>query len=310
MAHEDLITGLDILHAVLLDAGEAASTTGDYSRDAKRFIRETYWSLLATERWPWALSPTKGIITTLPKQDVTVTAISSATPAIVTLSATITDTQIGMKFYMDGNQSVYRIAAHTAGTASLTLDAKYVETETAGSAVLYQDEYELPSTILKPWDPFWPRGWQYNPIELWDKPRFEGKYGNGSWAYGFGIIEAACEVNPSAYSAGANGVTRRIRLAPWSEDALNIEFDYAQFHDLDFSGSGAADTPKVPREYRSAIAYGATFRLLERKDETRAATFGQLYGGAVAEMRQLYIPQQKGALYCQPKHSAALGLNY
>ena len=307
MSSEQLISGQDILQSVLLDAAESSSVTGDYATDTKRYVRETYWSLLGTERWPWALSPTKGIITTLPKQDVTVLSISSATPAIVTLSAVIANTQVGMKFYLDGNQAVYRIAAHTAGTATLTLDAKYVETETSGSAVLYQDEYELPSTILKPWDPLWPRGWQYNPIELWDKPRFEGKYGNGSWAYGFGIIEAACEVNPSAYSVGALGVTRRIRLAPWSEDALNIEFDYAQFHDLDFTGTGSGDTPRVPREYRSAIHYGATFRLLERKDETRASTFAQLYAGALGEMRQLYLPQQKGALHYQPKHSAALG---
>jgi hypothetical protein len=307
MASEQLITGLDILQAVLLDASESSSIVGDYGTDSKRYVRETYWSLLGTERWPWALSPTKGIITTLPKQDVVVLSISAATPAIVTLSAVIASTQIGMKFYMDGNQSVYRVSAHTAGTDTLTLDAKYVETETAGSAVIFQDEYELPSTILKPWDPFWPRGWQYSPIQLWDKPRFEGQYGNGSWAYGFGIIEAACEINPSDYSAGASGVTRRIRLAPWSEDALNIEFDYATFHDLDFSGSGSADTPRVPREYRSAIAYGATFRLLERKDDSRANTFAQLYAGALAEMRQLYLPQQKGSLYSRPRHSAALG---
>ena len=57
MAQQDLITGLDIALASLTDCGETASLTGDYGIDVQRFIRETYWSLLGTERWPWALSP-------------------------------------------------------------------------------------------------------------------------------------------------------------------------------------------------------------------------------------------------------------
>lgn len=307
MASEDLITGKDILQAVLLDCGESNSVTGNYATDAKRFVRETYWSILGHERWPWALSPTPGIMTTLPKQDITVLSISAATPAIVTLSATIATSQAGMKFYLEGEQSIYRVAAHTAGTDTLTLDAKYVETDTAGAAVLYQDEYAYPSTILKAWDPFTPRGWQYEPIKLWDKPRFEAKFPRGSWGFGFGLIEAACEINPSSYSVGALGVTRRIRLAPWSEDAINIEFDYAGFHDLDFSGSGDVDTPRVPREYRSVIGYGATFRLLDNKNDTRSGTFAQLYSGGLAEMGQLYLPQQQGALHVRSQHSVALG---
>src|SRR3990167_122276 len=203
MASEDLITGKDVLQAVLLDGGESSSVTGDYATDCKRFVRETYWSILGHERWPWALSPTPWIITTLAKQDVTVVSISSATPAIVTLSATIATSQAGMKFCLNGEQSVYRIAAHTAATDTLTLDAKYVETVTSGSAVLYQDEYAYPSTILKAWDPFTPRGWQWEPIKLWEKPRFEARYPKGSWGYGYGIIDAACEINPSAYSVSA-----------------------------------------------------------------------------------------------------------
>jgi len=85
VSHEDLITGLDILHAVQLDCGEAASATGRYGTDAKRYVRKAYWRLLTWERWPWALSPTPGIITTAAKQDVTVSSISSATPGVVTL---------------------------------------------------------------------------------------------------------------------------------------------------------------------------------------------------------------------------------
>jgi hypothetical protein len=310
MSSENLITGRDILSACLLDCGEDGSVTGKYATDTKRFIREVYWAALARARWPFALSPTPGIITTVPKQDVTVLAISSATPAIVTLSAIITASQTGVKFYLASNQSVYRIAAHTGGTASLTLDAKYVETETAGPAVLYQDEYALPGTCLKVWDPLWPRGWQYDPIKLWDKPTFELRYGRGSWGLGFGRLEAACEVNPSAYSASDLGVVRRIRLAPWTEDAVNLEFDYAVFHDLDFTGSGDGDTPRIPREHRGVILYGANARLMNLKEDIKqAGAFAGLYENVLGSMLEQYVPQQQGALHVQMKHSAALGCN-
>ena len=309
MGQADLMTGLDIAYACLTDGGETASLTGDYGVDVQRFIREVYWALLATERWPWALSPTPGIITTKAKQDMVVASISAADPAIVTLSATLAASQAGRKFYLDANQSVYRIAAHTAGTALLTLDAPYVETETAGPGVIFQDEYNLPSTMLKVWDPLNIRGQLGGPpIQLMEKPLFEARYGRGTWGVGFGPIEAACEIQPDAYSASANGVIRRLRLAPWSENALNLEFDYSVFHNLDFSGSGDSDTPRIPREYRNALLYGANFRLWGAKDDLKQASiFGTLYDGTVQQMRTLYLPQQHSRAHVQLKHSAALG---
>ena len=308
MSHEDLITGLDILHAVQLDCGEAASATGRYGTDAKRYVRKAYWRLLTWERWPWALSPTPGIITTAAKQDVTVSSISSATPGVVTLSATIATSQAGKKFYLDGNQSVYRIAAHTAGTALLTLDAKYVETETAGAGVIFQDEYQMGANVLKIWDPLTARGTRYGEIKLMDKPRFEQLYGRGSWGIGFGPLEACCEVAPDAYEVANTSVMRKLRFAPWSEEALNLEFDYTTFHNLDFSGSGDADTPRIPRDHRSVLVDLAAFELFIGKDDTKADQAMAKAAMQVAEMRQQYIPSQDGRVYVQAHHSAALGL--
>ncbi len=304
MAHYDLITGLDILHAALLDAGEAASITGKYGDDAKRAVRNAYWSVLSHARWPWAMSPTPNVITTYAAQDVTVSSISTAT---VTLSATIATTMAGRKFYLDANQSVYRISAHTAGTATLTLDATYVESTTTGSGEIFQDEYAIPATCLRIWDPLWPRGWQWDPITLLDKPMFEQRYGRGAWGFGSGIIEHACEIHPQAYSAGAKGVTRQIRFAPWSEDALNIEHDYTMFHDLDFGGSGETDTPKVPREHRAVIAHFTTSALLLGKDDTKSEVYAQLGAGKLAEMKDQYIPALGGRVYVRSHNSAALG---
>jgi len=309
MAHEDLITGLDILHAVLLDAGQSSSASDGYFSEAKRYVRKGYWNLLTRARWPWALSPTPGVITTEAKQDVTVNSISAATPAVVTLSASIATSQANKKFYVENDQSIYRIAAHTAGTDTLTLDAKYVDTTTAGSAVIFQDEYDLPSTMLKVWDPLSVRGWRYDTIKLWEKERFEQVYGRGTLNIGFGPIEAACEVAPSAYSAGALGLTRRVRFAPWSEEALNIEFDYTLFHNLDFDGNNDdGDTPHVPREWRHVIVDLAVFEMFVLKDDSKADQAIIKANQQIELMKDQYLPQQFGPVYVRPKHSAALGL--
>ncbi len=304
MAQADLITGLDIAQAALLDAGESSSISGNYGDDAKRAVRNAYWSVLAHARWPWAMSPTPNVITTYAAQTVTVSSISTTT---VTLSASIATTMAGRKFYLDANQSVYRISAHTAGTAILTLDATYVESTTTGSGVIFQDEYAIPATCLRIWDPLWPRGWQWDPITFLDKPMFEQRYGRGAWGFGSGIVEHACEIHPDAYSAGAKGVTRKIRFAPWSEDALSIEHDYTMFHDLDFGGSGETDTPKIPREHRAVLVHFAASALLLGKDDTKSTTYAQLGAGKLAEMKDQYIPSLGGRVYVQAKHSAALG---
>jgi hypothetical protein len=306
MASSDLITGLDILHAVQSDCSEAESASGNYGSDVKRYVRQAYWRLLGWARWPWALSPSLGLITTEAKEDVSVTSISSASPAVVTLSATIATSQAGKKFYVEGNQSVYRISLHTAGTNELTLDAKYVETETAGSAVIFQDEYNLTSTMLKIWDPLYVRGTRYDEIRLIDKKLFEQRYGRGSWSLGFGVIESACEVAPAPAPSGGD-ILRVLRFAPWSEEALNIEFDYATFHNIDFSGDTATDTPRIPREHRSVLVHLAAYELFVNKDDAKADQAMTKAVQQISDMIELYIPNHGGQLHVQPKHSAALG---
>jgi len=308
MATEDLKTGLDIYKAALLDAGESDSGSGDYASDAARAVRQAYWSVLSHARWPWAMSPNPNVITTRASQRVTFSGVTGAT---VTLSANLTPSAEFCKVYLESTQAVYRILAHTNNTPTLVLDATYVETEETGPAVIFQDEYTLPPDVLRVWDPMWLRGWRNNPIPLLDKTLFEERYGRGSaWAFGAGFIEAACEVHPQGYDANgtSTNMLRQVRFAPWSEDALNIEHDYTVFHDLDFSGAEATDTPKIPREHRVIIANFAASLLLLNKDDTKSKDYATMGGGKLQEMVNQYIPSQSGRVWVRPQHSATLGL--
>lgn len=305
MAHPDLKTGLDILQAALLDAGESSSASGEYADDGKRAVRKAYWAVLAHARWPWAMSPTPNVITTAAAVRASV---QSITGTAMTLTANLSPSVALRKVYLESNQSVYRIAAHTTGTAAITLDATYVESEVSGAAVIFQDEYTLPTNVLRIWDPLWPRGWYDNPIPLIDKPMFEQRYGRGAWGFGSSIIEAACEIHPQAFDPTSDNMIRQIRIAPWSEDAVNLEHDYTKFHDLDFSGTDDVDTPRIPREHRSVIADLAASLLLLGKDDSKAKDYAAMGAGRLQSMMDLYLPSQKSGFYVPARHSVALGL--
>ena len=80
------------------------------------------------------------------------------------------------------------------------------------------------------------------------------------------------------------------------------------FHDLDFSGSGEVDTPKIPREHRAVISHFAASALLLGKDDSKATTYAQLGAGKLAEMKDQYLAMSHGGrVYVRSRHSVALG---
>lgn len=307
MGYADFTTGLDLVKYVLRrgsqDGTDASASTDDFFTDVKGYVRRAYWDVLKHARWPWAMPTQPGVVTTVASLNVSVLSISAATPAVVTLSAAVTPSLAGRKFYMGANQSVHYINAHTAATATLTLDSAYVETETSGPATIYQDEYALPAAALKVWDPLRMRGIWGRDIPLLNQGEFEAKYGTATEVSGPGPIEAACITR---YDASGNIV---VRLAPWMESRQVIEADYTAFHDLDFAGSGAGDTPKVPRDDRVVIGDKALYDLFADKNDDRADQAELKAQRKLDEMSVQYLGVQKSNVFVKQRNSLSLGLN-
>ena len=302
MGAADFQTGRDLLLAVQLDADELATgVSGDLSIQFQGYVRRAYWEILSKDRWPWALSPTPGTLVTVASVIVTVVGVSGNT---VTLNDSVSPSMAGRKIFLDGNQAVYRIVAHVAGTRAMTLDAEYVEDERSGNATIYQDEYLLDQRVMRMWDPMHPRGqWNYQEVAKIDKPAFELRYGK-SYTTGPSPLEAFTEVH---WDFGADGEgTRRIRVAPWSEERYVLEYDYTEFHDLDFSGS-ANDVPRVPREYRQVIVDLAAYKAMLSKDDVRSDAEYLNSHRLYLEMRAAYIDDTRGQFVVRAKHSVGLG---
>lgn len=282
MALEDLQYGQDLFYYAMKHGGQSSSTSDDYADVVKAAIRKNYYEILEMEPWLFSLNPTPGTIATVATQSVT---INSITTDQVTLSASIATSQAGRKIYLNHEQAVYRIASHTAGTAILTLDVEWVEPSTSGAATIFQDEYDLHANALVLWGPMNIRGNSDNEIELIGERQFKARFSNGDWAVN-GPPEYAREI---AYGSSR---TRRIQIAPSQPERCVIEYDYTQFHTLDFTGGGSGDTPLLPLANRWVIAERALWDLLRVKNNDLAAAAWNRAEDHLSVMRTRHLPRE------------------
>jgi hypothetical protein len=279
VALADLTTGQDLAYYALAHGAQSQSTQDDYYTIVKAAIQKNYWEILELEPWLFALSPSPGAFATVASQSVT---ISSVTTDQMTLSATIATSQAGKKIYHDSLQTVYRIDAHTAGTAVLTLDATWVETLTSGPATIYQDEYDLVTTAMHVWGPLLLRGNTEHEIELLDDRQFTSRYNNGDWGTN-GPPEYARQI---PYSSSGQ---LRVQLAPAHTLEQIVEYKYTKFRSLDFTGAGSGDTPVLPLSSRWVIAERALWDLLRVKNNDLAGAAWNRAEDHLSVMRTRYL---------------------
>lgn len=248
-------TGLDILNAVLRRGGEMLPTstdpTGtDHLVDAKLAIQKAYWELCALKPWRWARKRVQFVSTA--QRDVTVNSIAGTA---VVLSAVVTPSVAGRKIFLNNDGIPNRIAAHTIGTDTLTLEASYTGSSTSGGAVIYLDEITVAADILS-----FPHITELHfGDEITVIPEGEALNEFPRNIYGAPRAQYATFITDSI-----------IRLMPWTNEARLFECAYNYRPDpLDFSGTGSPDTPILPRDSRVAIVQRALEMLYSDKRDGR-----------------------------------------
>jgi len=156
-------TTADIHAAILFEAGELASGS-DFDDEVLRLINRSNLAVAAGgaefapeihEDWLWlrpAIADREVFNLNIAIDAGTVSVTAAGTSA--TLSSAPTPSVAGWHFKVDGETDVYRISAHTGGSATLTLDAAYTgDTDTAASYKLFQLDYAFSKTMLRPVSP-------------------------------------------------------------------------------------------------------------------------------------------------------------
>jgi hypothetical protein len=299
MALEDLKTGLDLFDYVLSFGGQAGGVNDDYATHVKAAIRQAYWDFLQKHSWWFARAARPLTLSIQAKQKVTVQAIAGN---VVTLTAALATSQADKKLALESNGVPYIITTHVAGTNQLTLDAAYVETPSAGAAVIFQDEYVLPATCLKPWGPLKSRGLYEHHVDLLLEREWKHRY---DWKIlaGVGPVESAYVVRGKV-DATTGLIAPVVRVAPWGDVAMVLEGEYTEFHDLDFSGNAASDSPKLPRPDRWVLGERALFTLWRNKNNTLADSAELRAQRKEDEMERVHLGMaSRDNLYVRHQHS-------
>jgi len=254
-------TGQDLLAYFLRRCGELFpndTSIGNADRliDAKLHTLTGYWDFCAMRPWRWARVDPPVQFATAAKETNSITAGGLTVGSVtVTLDAVIATSQAGKKFSMDGERIPFRISAHTAGTAVLTLAAGYTGVVLSGPCTIFQDEYLVATDILA-------------------FPVLKNLHTGGSVRV---VPEAELEerfprnVQESAHSQYAAFIgDGKVRLVPWTPEAQLWECRY-NFRPvpLTWDGVGATDTPICPRQVREVIALFGLRRVMTDKRDAR-----------------------------------------
>lgn len=279
----NLTTTADIKTAVLQHAGELTDGTSPYDALVVTYINRIYGELVCggstfvpelSEPWPWARAASPGILALVPAYET-----GSLTLTNASTSGTFSDAPAaslgsfaGRFVQMQSRADVYRISAHTAGSASITLDQAYQDATVTSAFTAAKLDYTLTSGIARLVEPF--RVFQQQTAE----GNQAGKIASMSSdelhrAFPLYRLENGVPTYFAIVSESSSGVyTVRFNKVPTAN--VRVEYEYVPYP-TDLTSSPDT-TPIVPREHRVTLVYGATYWLMVDKLDSRADAYFRL----------------------------------
>ena len=273
----------DLINDILFRAGEPVDGTSDFEEEALRLLNRAYRAVWMgggefvkdmNEPWLWLKKDPPGTLTLIPVDESgTVNVANNSTS--ITFSATKSLDLDGYFFKVQGHPDVFRISAHTAGSAAATLGSVYTgATDTAAAYRLMKLEYILASDVLR----------LIAPMRV--------QYDNKSKVVGMDISALDTQYPLADVSAGvpdAFGLVaeQKIRFSHAggvdSGEYINVEYDYLRIPD-DLTDSGSEE-PAVPLQHRHVLADIALFYLYTSKNDDRAELLGTQARGVLKAMQ-------------------------
>lgn len=241
----DILSHLDRAHKIVCAGGGILNTdeSGKRRNDEVSFV--------------WAKSKFPKIITLLPAiEDSTVSVTSNS--ATATLSAVQSTNCTDWHIKVDGDEEVYRISSHTAGSNSLTLDSVYVETtDSAATCDIFKLAYSVGSSdILSVISPL---RCKEGIIPLVDQDELLDKYP---------ITDVGEEFPSCAAVIHESSGTLTVQFSSYPDSLERLELSYIP---IPTTLNETNSDPIIPAPYRLCIAELACYFMLNRIDDSRAA---------------------------------------
>lgn len=283
----NLTTTADIKQDVLQKCGELTNGTSPYDALVLDYINRVHMELVVggstfvpelAEPWPWARAAKPGLVVLQPAftsdqgGSVTVTQGSLTGSFAVAPSASL-GSFVGRFLFVFSQQDVYRIATHTAGSSTFTLDLAWqLPTTTAGFRCCQLD-YALSQAagITRLVEPF-----RIFALQTWDSDH-DGKVQGLSSdqlhrrfpLYLFGLMPFRAPTHFATISETNNSPT--VRFNTCVDTPTRIEYEYIPIPaDLTLVNPSIDPLPLIPREHRSVLSFGAAYWLMVDKEDSRA----------------------------------------
>lgn len=285
----DLSTTPDIVNYVLKGMNEPTDGTSVFQSDVLDQVNHIYrlmyaggGELNASEKRkpmapPWARSQYPLVVNLEPPISVGTINVTNNS-ATVTFSSAPANSVAGFQLKVRGEPEVYRIAAHTGGNATATLDANYVgDTNAVALYDVFKLRYSLGSDVLGIVTPFRvfsnsQRGTDNRrQIDVIDETQFDARYPLALIRNEFPSHAKIVYSDPS----GSNN-TIDVVFNSWNSDRERIEIPYVRIPvALTLSGSN----PIMPIQWRPVLAEYALLFMLRDADDDRAPGQAQIAKG-------------------------------
>lgn len=262
----------EILDDIQFRAGEPTTSDSDFYDQALKQLNRAYRIIWMgggelvpemNEPWLWLKKDPPGTVILQPVYTTGTVSVTNNDTS-VTFSGVINTDLDGWFLKINDHPDVFRIASHTSGSASATLDSVYTgPTDTAESFTLMKLEYELASDFLRVIAPMRVQAEGRSEIDGIDLSSLDFNYPLTYVAAG--VPEAFSLVTESKVRFSHAGGTDSTQL-------IRVEYDYLRRPD-DLTDSGSEE-PAIPLHYRHILSDVGLYLLFEDKGDLRAEAVG------------------------------------
>ncbi len=274
----------DILADALFRAGEPTDGTSDYAAEVLTYLNNVYYQVCRGgselspsiyEDWAWLRKPLPGTLILKPAINAGTVTVTQNSTGITFTSGPAPDVD-NYFFKVSTHPDVFRIAAHTAGSTSATLDSVYTGPTVSGAGyTLYILEYNLASDVMRIVAPMRTRvavagEWCEYKIHRSDPDTMDDSYPPGQIIAG--VPDLFAEVGETTQG------TRRIRfnryISPSLTNYVRVEYEYL-VRPTTLTSPGTSEEPVLPLEWRHVLADFVLAYLFGAKDDSRAPAAAQ-----------------------------------
>lgn len=285
-------TSADILKGALQKSGEKTDGTSVYQELAIKFMNNAHLDILSGgstftggdvgDPWPWAVNRAPKSITLMPPFNLGNATVTNGSN-VLTFSIAPNVSLGSLKdwhFKSDSSCDYYRIATHTAGATSATLETTFADSTATTTFNCYKLIYSIGTDILR----------LCAPIRIYRTTAYsddsDGKiYGvdkdtlDDKWP-----LSRLCSGVPDRFAEIYQSETEYlIRINKFVLSAMKVDMDFIAVPADLFDSS--TSIPLIPKQKRVILEYATAYFLCQEKQLQDAQTFFSMAGTGIKAMQ-------------------------